>query len=255
MKKKMIGLTVIMILLGIIGMAQATLTVIGTATYDDGTGAQECNLIWDDDNNGNSVVWLDYMNDNTIWTPQMGWAAGLDEQLIYNIDPIYTVNWIDDDWRLPATVDGPLVHGCDGTTTAGYNITTSEMGHLYYIELGNLGYNSTTDCSTEQPGWGLQNTDPFQNLHPAWYWSDTDYGADLDYAWSFSFSPFGPGSQYAHHKGSTGEISGGYGLAIRTGQVVVNDSIPTLSEWGQILLVVILGLSAFYINRKRQLLA
>ena len=34
-----------------------------------------------------------------------------------------------------------------------------------------------------------------------------------------------------------------------------NASIPTLSEWGQILLIVMLGVSAFYISRKRRLLA
>lgn len=40
-----------------------------------------------------------------------------------------------DDWRLPTHVDGQYVFGYDGTTTGGYNITTSEMGHMYYVNL------------------------------------------------------------------------------------------------------------------------
>ena len=81
MKKKLIGLTVVMVFLGMIGVAQATLTVIGTATYDDGTGGQEYNLIWDDDNNGKSVVWLDYTHPGDTWNNQMAWAASLNTLL------------------------------------------------------------------------------------------------------------------------------------------------------------------------------
>ena len=247
MNKKLLGLTVIMILLGMIGMAQATLTVIGTAAYDDGTGPQEYNLIWDDDNNGNSVVWLDYSNAIASWTIQTAWTAGLDAQLTYNIDPAYTVNWIDAAWRLPDTVDGLYDDTlCDGTTTGGYNITTSEMGHLFYTELGNLAFVDTS-CNSAQPNWGLLNTGDFQNLSSFWYWSGTEYGVNPADAWSFML-------HYGNQR-NFDKANAWFGLAIRSGQV--NDSnvpIPTLSEWGQILLVVILCVSAFYINRKRQLL-
>ena len=98
-----------------------------------------------------------------------------------------------DDHRLehrvavPATVDGPWVYGYDGTTTAGYNITTSEMGHLYYSSLGNKGY-VATDGTWPQPGWGLKNTSPFINLQADFYWSGTEYSADpFYYAWNFYF--------------------------------------------------------------------
>jgi len=66
-----------------------------------------------------------------------------------------------DDW------DGVWEYGVDGTTTAGYNITSSEMGHLYYTELGNDGYfdtsGNTTGCSESSP-YCLTNTGDFQNL-------------------------------------------------------------------------------------------
>lgn len=85
------------------------------------------------------------MNSVANWTAQNAWAAGLNGGgvLAYNINPGYTVTW-NGNWRLPTTVDGPWVWGYDGTTTAGYNITTSEMGHLFYTELGNQGYYNTS---------------------------------------------------------------------------------------------------------------
>jgi hypothetical protein len=77
------------------------------------------------------------------------------------------------DWRLPTTVDGPYAWGYDGTTTAGYNITTSEMGYMYYTNLANKGYYDTSG-NGPQPGWsstpnatftdGNGNTVSFQNL-------------------------------------------------------------------------------------------
>lgn len=56
MKKTLLVFSTALALLGMAGMSQATLTTIGTATYF----GSEYNLICDDDNNGNSVVSLDY---------------------------------------------------------------------------------------------------------------------------------------------------------------------------------------------------
>lgn len=79
---------------GIQGVAQATLTNIGTATYNGST----YNLIWDDDNNGNSIVWLDYSNRPGIdimtkWNFQMEWAAGLGSAITDIQTPGYNVIW------------------------------------------------------------------------------------------------------------------------------------------------------------------
>ena len=210
---KKLFLCSILFLLVMSGIAQATLTTIGTATYN----GSEYNLIWDNDNNGNSVVWLDYTNDSNSWENQVGWASSLNGTgvLIYNIDSAYTVEWGTGSWRLPSTVDGTYVGGYDGTTTAGYNITTSEMGHLYYVELGNLGYKDTS--GNNQSGYGLTETGDFENLISLWYWSGTEYADDTSNAWHFRM---GVGYQLKLDK--TNDY---YGLAVRSGQVSLS-SVP-----------------------------
>ncbi len=164
-----------MVLLMMTGVAQATLTTIGTATYNDGTGAKDYNLIWDDDNNGNSVVWLDYTNARASWQAQRSWALSLGTALSVTLNAGVSVTW-DSSWRLPNTVDGVGIgkYGYEGPDengnydyTYGYNLTNSEMGHLYYEELGNLG---KVDTDGSYPSdYGLKNTGDFNNLVASWY--------------------------------------------------------------------------------------
>ncbi len=215
MKKKYLSILATGLLMaGTAGVAQATLMTIGTATYN----GNDYNLIWENNNNGNSVIWLDYSNSQNSWDNQVAWAAGLGGALTYHIDPGYVVNWSDPAWRLPATVDGPYVFGYDGTTTGGYNITSSELGYLYYTELGNLGYLDTN--GNFQAGYGLTNTGDFANLiNLEVYWSGTEYSAAATYAWYFYTDR---GSQDASPKSYTG----GYGLALRAGQVSTAAPVP-----------------------------
>jgi hypothetical protein len=190
--------------------AQAALTTIGTATYE----SSEYKLIWDDDNNGNSVVWLDYTNDADTWERQMAWAANLGDELTINLYDGYSVEWDNDAWRLPSTIDGVYVEGFDGTTTAGWNITTSEMGHLFYEELGNLGYFDTVGNSRSV--YGLQYTGDFENLVAYWYWSDTEYAnaPPSPYAWAFGMHN---GCKHNHYEELN--ISG---LALNTTTITVS---------------------------------
>jgi parallel beta-helix repeat protein len=89
------------------------------------------------------------------------------------------------DWRLPATLDGPLVYGFDGTTTAGWNITTSELGYMFHITLGNVGYYAK-DGTGPQPGWGsILNLGPFTNVSGNLIWSGTEYSIDTELAWYY----------------------------------------------------------------------
>lgn len=84
------------------------------------------------------------------------------------------VNWANDlvyagysDWQLPTS---------DSICGTGYNCTESEMGHIYYTELGNLA------------AGGLSYTGPFSNLQPSGYWSGTVDASNPDYkAWIFNF--------------------------------------------------------------------
>ena len=176
-------------LLTITGMANAALTTIGTATY----GGSDYNLIWDDDNNGNSVVWLDYTNGAANWLAQNGWAAGLVSDL-YISTPGYAVTWDDAAWRLPSAGANPQ---------GGYDQITSEMGDLFYNDLGLSAYSSTTAAQL--------NATNFDNLIAAWYWSGTECAYYPYFAWRFTMYY---GDQFNDDK-----YHGGYGLAVRGGQV------------------------------------
>ena len=183
----------LLVVLFFVNTVNAELFVRGT----DSLGNQ---LIYDSDLN---ITWYDYLKSYNTWYNQMNWASAL------------TVNFggtIFDDWRLPATVDGPYVFGYDGTTTAGFHITSSEMGHLFYTELGNVAYCSTSG-SCPQSGWGLTNKGDFQNLIANNYWSGTEKAEDPIYAWEFAFST---GQQHAF-----GKYMDTYTLAVRAGDVAV----------------------------------
>jgi hypothetical protein len=79
-------------------------------------------------------------------------------------------------WRLPSAGDNPQ---------PGYNQTTSEMGHLYYVSLG------------KSAGGFLGDTRPFEELQADSYWSGTEYYPFSSDAWLFLFRE---GSQYIVEK-------------------------------------------------------
>jgi len=222
MKRTYVFVFVLAMVLGFYVQAQATLTTIGQAQY----GGTNYNLIWDNDGPFGSIVWLDYSKDRDTWLNQWVWADRLNNSgtLTYTINPIYSVTW-SDKWRLPKTVDGPYpyAYGYDGTTAEGYNITTNEMGHLYYTELGNKGY-VATDGTYPQLGWGLNNTASFKNLQAADYWSGTGCNYAPGSVWFFYFYD---GSQNYFNKLSQ-EL---YVLAVRPGDV------STVPEPGTMLLL------------------
>lgn len=133
-------------------------------------------LIYDDVLN---ITWLQNPHYRFMWYDAVAFVGSLDYY-----DSVRGVTW--SDWRLPTTVDGPWSWGYDGTTTAGYNITTSELGYMYYVNLGNLGYYATD--GTHPQGWGLSNKGPFNNLSGDFYWSGTEFSSLPDYAWCLDFS-------------------------------------------------------------------
>jgi len=80
-------------------------------------------------------------------------------------------------WRLPTTVqpDG----GCQNQSSTGdwgSNCKLGEMGHLYYITLGNSANPAVT------------NTGPFFNIRLGSYWTGTVYEDNADQAWHFNFN-------------------------------------------------------------------
>lgn len=195
--------------------ANANLVVLGTIEYAN----QQRQLIYD---TNKDITWLDYSQDLDTWYNQVNWAANLS----------FTVNGvIYDSWRLPSTVDGEWEWGDDGSTTAGFNITSSEMGHLYYTELSNSAHPvSTEDGSNPDPTAVLENASPFQNLISGAFWSETTwmYG-DEPSAWVFMTAS---GYQTADHK--DGSQSGGYeggghnAIAVMDGKVEFNSTAVPL---------------------------
>jgi hypothetical protein len=132
------------------------------------------------------------------WDNQVAWAAGL------------TLGGVSG-WRLPtvspidgSTFDNSLSNnattdrsyaptttdGTDGGWRDASNTPVSEMGHMYYVTLGNLGFCTPDDADpsgcTEQTGWGLSNTGPFSDVPSGLYWSGTECGSRC--AWMFYFS-------------------------------------------------------------------
>jgi hypothetical protein len=169
-----------------------------------------------------NVTWLRNANANGLmnWTQANTWAANL-------------VVGAYDDWRLPTlgpvngtsfnynfTNNGTSDHGF-GATGAGWG-TASEMGHLFYVTLGNKGYctpgaGGSSGCA-EQPGWGLTNTGAFQNLQSVLYWSGLEYAPNTYGAWYFNTYD---GSQYDYDK--TRSL---YALAVRPGDVLAPAAVP-----------------------------
>jgi hypothetical protein len=190
MKKLLNGVLMVLLLFVFISTANASLITIGTARIG-GTGTAY-SLIWDDDNNGNSIVWLDYANNFTDWTNQNAWAAGL--TLTYDIDSAYSVDWGSSPWRLPSAGDHPEF---------GDDKVTSEMGHLFYTE---LGLNNDLTSATEL------NASNFDNLVATWYWSSTEFTTDSDIAWRFYMASGEQGTNGKDHTSNRG-------LAVRNAQV------------------------------------
>lgn len=152
-----------------------------------------------------NITWYDYsykgpQGSDATWSQSNSWATGL------------TVGQVTG-WRLPRTTEGPYAWGTDGSTTAGYNITTSELGHLYYADLGNKGWLDVN--GNRQAGFGLANTGPFTNLKPYLYWSgNTESSIAVADNWFFH-TTYGV-------QDWIGAGNGGYALAVHSGDVLGN---------------------------------
>lgn len=165
------GVLVGLIVLGVTERALATLIVQGTVNYD---GAAR-KLIYDTDRD---ITWLDYsyraLNQGFYgnWDSHNEWASSL------SLDINGTIY---DDWRLPMAVNDseifinagvePPGWPYSGEYSFGLNNTTSELGHLFYTELGNKAAFSTT--GVPQVGCGLTNTGEFDYLYSVIYFSST----------------------------------------------------------------------------------
>ena len=147
----------------------------------------------DRDLNGDTVVDAFYDTDlNITWRRNanlnglMTWANA--------------VNWAQNmtfggytDWRLPTSDDT-----CPPADPQ-YNCTGSEMGHLWYVELGNVAGDLTP------------NVGDFARMQLYAYWSGTVYAPDTSQAWGFNIDQ---GDQFFGGKGNAL-----FAMAVRPGDV------------------------------------
>ncbi|GAB4511079.1 MAG: hypothetical protein Tsb0026_13710 [Sulfuricaulis sp.] len=133
-------------------------------------------------------------NGSMDWSTAQSWIAAMN-----------TANYLGySDWRLPITMQ-PDTTCADQAAGAsgGYNCTGSELGHLFYNELG--GTAGFPIGTTYNASMAL-----FQNIQIDVYWSGTEY-APTNGAWNFYFSD---GNQFV-----TGKESYLYGWAVHPGDV------------------------------------
>lgn len=153
-------LYLVVVLLGWTGSAHATLIVVGDSDE----------MVYDTDLD---VTWLrDVMHART---------SGFNSGQMHHSEAVQWVSGLNvgglTEWRLPNSIQPDL--GCINQINSigqGINCTRSELGHLFYIELGNnpffIGCVRGVDC-------GPANTGPFQNIAleftnnpPDIYWSN-----------------------------------------------------------------------------------
>lgn len=114
-----------------------------------------------------------------------------------------------DDWRLPSTPDGTW--GYNGGNAGKYNVTSSELGHLYYNSFGLAAKDKTSLQSYTQQELSVFG-DPFVGLQPGLYWFGTISEKVLipgqQSIWKFDF---GRGTQFIETAGT----NSAYALAVR----------------------------------------
>lgn len=154
----------------------------------------------------------------------MNWPGAL-----FWIDAMNTANYLGfNDWRLPKVTP---IDGASFNTTQSNNATTdrgwadadgwvdgsgnptSEMGHMYYVTLGNLGICTPNDTDPGscviQLDWGLNNTGPFSNLSRDFYW----VGLEVDTSFILHFAT-AQGLQ-----NTSNEYTVGAAWAVRSGDI------------------------------------
>ena len=125
-------------------------------------------------------------------------------------------------WRLPTTLQpDPSCGTQDSLGSRGLNCSGSEMGHLFYNELGGMANQDI--ATTHNTNYSL-----FKNFqsHGFVYWSGTAAGSEgTGSTWEFDF---GKGAQFSGRNGN-----GAFMLAVRPGDVLA--AVPEPSTYALML--------------------
>lgn len=202
------------------GVANAALysRLNGQAVYDS-----DLNITWLSD--ANYAKTSGYDADGLLsWSSANAWAAGL-------LFEGYS------GWRLPATLQpDPTCEAWSGSYSGDYNCTGSEMGHLFYDELGVVMKSSI--LTSADPNLAL-----FQNIRPDLYWSGTEYAPNAPngtIAWNFNM--------YVGSQNIDSSSSGYYAWAVRDGDVAA--PVPEPETYAMMLAG--LGLLGMGARRRKQ---
>ena len=227
-------------------MLKASLTEIGTAHFE----GSDYRLVHDDDLH---LTWLDYSNliaeaSQNTWQNQVNWADSLNNPgiLTYTFNSGVNLDWSSSQWRLPTAQNAPFAFGYEGdpdndgnySYSAGYNLANSELGHLFYEELGNQSYYQTSGASNSN--WGLENTSLFNELKPGNYFTQTQFTGFSNLAWAFDLST---GEQNIEYKGSSL-----YGIAVRSDSGLSQVPLPG-AVW--LLGIGMIGINSFRSRKKK----
>lgn len=156
-------------------------------------------LIYDDTL---KIYWTKNANMNGLmsWPAATDWISSLNTSRYGGFD----------DWRLPSTPDGTW--GYNGSNAGKYNVTSSELGHLYYTSLGLAAKTQSSMQSYTQQELSVYGS-PFEGLRPGLYWFGTLSEIPLlpgqQTVWKFDF---GRGTQFIETAGT----NSAYALAVRS---------------------------------------
>ena len=149
-------------------------SVSNSALIDRGNGLiydTELDITWLSDANYSMTSGFD-SDGRMQWIDAFNWARNLEYSGFTN-------------WRLPQSIEpDPTCSDPDAHPANGFNCTGSEMGHLYYQELGGTG--GTLLSSSHNSSYDL-----FTNFGNYYYWSSTGTGygsSNNKYAFGFETS-------------------------------------------------------------------
>lgn len=155
-----------------------------------------------------NITWLADANlaQSAVYTPDglMTWSQAQSGIDILNSNDFFGYH----DWRLPTTLQPDATCSIQFPGISfGLNCTGSEMGHLFYNELGGVAHQSI--ATTHNENYSLFRN--FQSDAYYGYWSGTENAENTSEAWTYSF---GVGGQVYFDK-----TYGHHALVVRTGDV------------------------------------